>query len=118
MGRGAAARRCHGRARLDRDARPRPSGHLHRGHRLLPVPTQRTPSARAPRSSPAAPAGRWSVQHLPAPAGSPWRRVIHHESCWLPTSDPDLTLDQALHELTRPGSEPCTACEARHLPAS
>ncbi|MEV8062335.1 DUF6233 domain-containing protein [Streptomyces antimycoticus] len=80
------------------------------------VPTRR--KHRPPRSSPAAPAGRWSVQHLPAPAGGPGRRVIHHESCWLPAGDADLTLDQALRELTRPGSEPCAACEARHLPTS
>ncbi|MEU8877118.1 DUF6233 domain-containing protein [Streptomyces javensis] len=58
------------------------------------------------------------MQHLPAPVGGPGRRVIHHESCWIPTGDPDLTLDQALREFTRPGSEPCTACGARHLPAS
>ncbi|MGW7594338.1 DUF6233 domain-containing protein [Streptomyces rubiginosohelvolus] len=83
------------------------------------VPTRRKHRpARPPRSSPAAPAGRWSVQHLPAPAGGPGRRVIHHESCWIPAGDADLTLDQALRELTRPGSEPCTACDARHLPAS
>ncbi|WP_275562402.1 DUF6233 domain-containing protein [Streptomyces sp. 5-6(2022)] len=83
------------------------------------VPTRRKRRpARPPHSSPAAPAGRWSVQHLPAPAGGPRRRVIHHESCWLPTGDADLTLDQALRELTRPGSEPCAACDARHLPPS
>ncbi|AEM85930.1 DUF6233 domain-containing protein [Streptomyces violaceusniger] len=83
------------------------------------VPTQRQrPPARPPRSSLTAPAGRWSMQHLPAPAGGPGRRVIHHESCWIPTGAADLTLDQALRELTRPGSEPCTACDARHLPTS
>ncbi|MEU0924628.1 DUF6233 domain-containing protein [Streptomyces malaysiensis] len=80
------------------------------------VPTRRErPPARQPRSSPAAPAGRWSVQHLPAPAGGPGRRVIHHESCWVPTEEADLTLDQALRELARPGSEACTACDARRL---
>ncbi len=83
------------------------------------VPTRRKHRpARPSHSSPAAPAGRWSVQHLPAPAGRRGRRVIHHESCWIPTSDADLTLDQALRELTRPGSEPCTTCDARHLPTS
>ncbi|MGK3110634.1 DUF6233 domain-containing protein [Streptomyces sp. WAC05858] len=83
------------------------------------VPTRRErPPGRPPRSIPPAPAGRWSVQHLPAPVGGPGRRVIHHESCWIPTGDPDFTLDQALRELARPGSEACTACDARHLPRS
>ncbi|MEV5778980.1 hypothetical protein AB0L49_48810 [Streptomyces antimycoticus] len=36
----------------------------------------------------------------------------------MPAGDADLTLDQALRELTRPSSEPCAACDARHLPAS
>ncbi|WP_243982975.1 DUF6233 domain-containing protein [Streptomyces sp. NEAU-YJ-81] len=48
----------------------------------------------------------------------PGRRVIHHESCWIPTGGADLTLDQVLRELARPGSEACAACEARHLPRS
>ncbi|MBL1120595.1 hypothetical protein JK364_51175 [Streptomyces sp. 110] len=83
------------------------------------VPTRwERPPARPPRSSPAAPTGQWSVQHLPAPADGPGRQVIHHESCWLPTGDAALTLSQALRELTRPGSEPCTACDARYLPPS
>ncbi|MFG2584198.1 DUF6233 domain-containing protein [Streptomyces malaysiensis] len=79
-------------------------------------PRREQPPARPPGSSAAAPAGRWCIQHLPAPAGGPGRRVIHHESCWVPTGNADLTLDQALRELARPGSEACTACEARHLP--
>ncbi|MFD5388228.1 DUF6233 domain-containing protein [Streptomyces sp. NPDC127074] len=58
------------------------------------------------------------MQHLPAPAGSTGRRVIHHEGCWIPVGEADLTLDQALDALARPGSEACTACEARHLPRS
>ncbi|GAA0896772.1 hypothetical protein GCM10009574_074660 [Streptomyces asiaticus] len=83
------------------------------------VPTRRErPPGRPPRSVPAAPAGWWSVQHLPAPVGGPGRRVIHHESCWIPTGGAGLTLDQALGELARPGGEACTACEARHLPRS
>ncbi|MDW6066414.1 hypothetical protein SAZ11_62500 [Streptomyces sp. FXJ1.4098] len=34
----------------------------------------------------------------------------------MPTGDADLSYDQALSELARPGSEACSACEARHLP--
>ncbi|MEU1944727.1 DUF6233 domain-containing protein [Streptomyces sp. NPDC059474] len=83
------------------------------------VPTRREhPPARPPRSSPAAPTGRWSVQHLPALVGGAGRRVIHYESCWVPTGFAELTLDQALRELARPGSEACIACEARHLKPS
>ncbi|MEE4598008.1 hypothetical protein V2J94_40135 [Streptomyces sp. DSM 41524] len=56
--------------------------------------------------------------HLPAPTSGCGRRVIHHESCWIPTGGADLTLDQVLRELARTGSEACAACEARHLPRS
>ncbi|MEU9796392.1 DUF6233 domain-containing protein [Streptomyces sparsogenes] len=56
------------------------------------------------------------MQHLPAPAGGPGRRVIHHESCWLPTDEADLSYDQALDAIARPGTEACSACQARHLP--
>jgi hypothetical protein len=80
----------------------------------VPTRRERLPT-RLPRLSPAAPPGRWSVQHMPAPAGSVGRRVVHHESCWIPTVDAELTHDQVLRELARPGSEACTACPARNL---
>ncbi|MGW2331640.1 DUF6233 domain-containing protein [Streptomyces sp. NPDC001700] len=80
----------------------------------MPTKRERLPR-RAPHSPAAVPQGRWSVQHLPAPAGSAGRRVIHHESCWVPTDGADLTHDQVLRELARPGSEACTACPARDL---
>ncbi|MGP3938391.1 DUF6233 domain-containing protein [Streptomyces sp. 6N106] len=119
LGRSAAPGPHHGRTRLDHLPRPRSPGHSHRGHRLLrrADPRERPPG-RPPSSIPAAPAGRWSVQHLPVPVGGPGRRVIHHESCWIPTGGADLTLDQALRELARPGSEACAACDARHLSRS
>ncbi|MFJ6590842.1 hypothetical protein ACIQPP_08520 [Streptomyces violaceusniger] len=50
---------------------------------------------------------------MPAPVGGAGRR--HYESCWVPTGDADLPLDQALRELAHPGSEACTACEASDL---
>ncbi len=84
----------------------------------VPTRRERLPQRRGPHPSAAALPGRWSVQHLPTPAGSAGRRVIHHEGCWIPTGEADLTLDQALDELARPGSEACTACEARQLPRS
>lgn len=64
-----------------------------------------------------APGGRSSSSRLVAEQGAEldvtltewWGRVIHHGSCWLPTDDQGRTLDQALGELARPGSEACTA---------
>ncbi|CDR18183.1 hypothetical protein [Streptomyces iranensis] len=54
----------------------------------------------------------------PRPPAAPGAGASTYESCWIPTSDADLTLDQALRELARPGSEPCASCDARHLPTS
>ncbi|MFJ1998014.1 DUF6233 domain-containing protein [Streptomyces asiaticus] len=83
------------------------------------VPTRRErPPARPPRSIPHRPGRPVERAHLPAPTSGSGRRVIHHESCWIPTGGADLTLDQVLRELARPGSEACAACEARHLPRS
>ncbi|MFF4410348.1 DUF6233 domain-containing protein [Streptomyces sp. NPDC001404] len=47
----------------------------------------------------------------------PQRTVIHHQDCWVERGPAELTTEQAVEALRRPGAEPCGECGATRLRA-
>ncbi|MCC2280528.1 DUF6233 domain-containing protein [Streptomyces sp. ET3-23] len=84
-----------------------------------PTPQPAAPASGASQApdAPAADTDRWKIQQMRRAYDStgPRRTVVHHQDCWMERGPADLTTEQAVKALRRPGAEPCEACGAGRL---